>query len=45
MDIIVTAIQSAGVDKYIKNKDISQSKTSFDFPSPGLMIIELFSET
>ena len=45
MDIIIAAIQSADVDEYIKNKDISQSKTSFDFPSSGLMIIELFSKT
>ena len=45
MDIIIAAIQSADVDEYIKNNDISQSKISFDFPSSGLMIIELFSKT
>jgi hypothetical protein len=44
MDIIVTAIRSTDVDKYIKNNDISQSKESFDFPSSRLMIIELFSK-
>ena len=45
MDVIVTAILSADVDKYIKKNDISQLKISFNFLTSGLMIIELFSKT